>query len=209
MASGCLAKVVSSDVKNNFLLHYAAALGVVLLSPVMFGLSELDARTAAQPLEYLLPIMGIILMTPVFMPEQNESIRDVVRSKKTSYLLICFLRLLCSAALILLLSGGMILYMKHCRSQVTVRHFACAVSGALALGSVGFLAAAVRDNVIAGYMAAVIYYISSLFMKEKMGRFYLFSMTGGSFREKKTLFVMAAVLVASGFIYKHLRDMRR
>ena len=169
MVSGCLAKIVSSDTRHNYLLHYLAALGVVLLTPVIFGVSRLDELLAAQPLEFFLPLMGAILMPAVFMPEQNESIRDVVRSKKTPYLGVCFIRLLCGAVFITALTGAFVLYMKSMDSVVTMRLFAGSLASTFALGAAGFFASAVSDNVIVGYMTAVIYYICNFGLKDKLG----------------------------------------
>ena len=206
MASGCLAKVVFSDAKHNFLIHYILALGVLLITPILFGLNDLDEKLAAQPLEIMLPLVGVILMTPVFMPEQNESIRDVVRARKTSYHLVCFLRLLLAAVIMTVMTGAIVLYMKHCGSEVTFRHFSGAAASAAALGSLGFFAAAFSDNAIAGYMASLIYYIANFFLKQKLGVFFLFSMTFGSFSEKKWLIILSLVLIAAAFSVRKFRE---
>ena len=204
MVSGCLVKIVSSDTRHNYLLHYLAALGVVLLTPVIFGVSRLDELLAAQPLEFFLPLMGAILMPAVFLPEQNESIREVVRSKKTPYLGVCFMRLLCGAVFITALTGAFVLYMKSMDSVVTMRLFAGSLASTFALGAAGFFASAVSDNVIVGYMTAVIYYICNFGLKDKLGVFFLFSMTTGSFDEKKWLCILSVVLVVSGFVLRRL-----
>ena len=204
MVSGCLVKIVSSDTRHNYLLHYLAALGVVLLTPVIFGVSRLDELLAAQPLEFFLPLMGAILMPAVFLPEQNESIREVVRSKKTPYLGVCFMRLLCGAVFITALTGAFVLYMKSMDSVVTMRLFAGSLASTFALGAAGFFASAVSDNVIVGYMTAVIYYICNFGLKDKLGVFFLFSMTAGSFDEKKWLCILSVVLVVSGFVLRRL-----
>ena len=204
MVSGCLAKIVSSDTRHNYVLHYLAALGVVLLTPVIFGVSRLDELLAAQPLEFFLPLMGAILMPAVFMPEQNESIREVVRSKKTPYLGVCFMRLLCGAIVITALTGAFVLYMNSMDSVVTMRLFAGSLASTFALGAAGFFASAVSDNVIVGYMTAVIYYICNFGLKDKLGVFFLFSMTTGSFEEQKWLCILSVVLVVSGFVLRRL-----
>lgn len=206
MVSGCLAKVVYSDAKHNFLIHYLLALGVLLVTPILFGLNNLDERLSAQPLEIMVPLIGIILMTPIFMPEQNESIRDVVRARKTSYYLVCFLRLLVAAVIMTVMTAAIVLYMKRCGSAVTFRHFAGAAASAAALGSLGFFAAALSDNAVTGYMAALIYYIINFFLKEKLGVFFLFSMTFGSFSEKKWLIITAIALTAAAFIVRKYRE---
>ena len=199
MVSGCLARVVYSDVKHNFLIHYIAALCILLASPIFFSLSHLDSILSAQPLEVYVPLIGIVLMTPVFLPEQNESIYDVVRSKKTDHNIICIMRLLCSVVIAAVMIGAYVLYMKHCNSQVTVKHFIGSSATAFALGSVGFLFAGVSRNVIIGYMASIIYYILNLTLGSKLGYLYLFSMMHGSFAEKKWLLTGAFVLSAASF----------
>lgn len=103
MASGCLARIVYSDVRHNFLPHYAAAAGVLLISPVIFGLAELPAQMAAQPLELMPLLMGIILFTPILAPEQNECIFETVRAKKISRHIVTGMRILCAGALLTVL----------------------------------------------------------------------------------------------------------
>ncbi|EWM54263.1 hypothetical protein [Ruminococcus flavefaciens] len=204
MVSGCLAKMVFSDVRHNYVIHYLTAVGILFLTPLLFGISQLDSILSAQPLEIILPLMGTVLMTPVFFPEQNENIRDVVRSKKTSYHLLCFIRIMCSVLMLSLFIGGFVIYMKSAGCNVTAKHFAGSLASALILGSAGFFAAAVSDNVIAGYMTSVIYYMSNFTMKDKLRVLYLFSMSHGRFEEKKYLVIIAAALVAGGFAVRKL-----
>ncbi len=192
MVSGCLARVVYSDVKRNFLIHYIVAFVILLASPIFFSLSQLDSVLAAQPLEVYVPFIGIVLMTPVFLPEQNENIYDVVRSKKMNHDIVCVLRLVC-------MTGVYVLYMKHCGSQVTIRHFIGSSGTSLSLGAIGFSFAGVSRNVITGYMASVIYYILNFSFGTKLGYFYLFSMMHGSFIEKKWLILVAFCLTAATF----------
>jgi len=202
MVSGCLARIVYSDIKHNFLLHYLLALGILLASPVFFSLSELDSRLAAQPLEAYVPLIGIILMTPVFLPEQNESIYDVVCSKKISHDIICALRLICSVVIVLAMTGAFVLNMKYSSSQVNIRHYIGSAASALSLGAVGFVFAGVSRNVIIGYMASITYYILNFAIGTKLGNLYLFSMMHGSFAEKKWILLLAAILTASAFLLR-------
>ena len=202
MASGCLVKVVCSDVRHNFLVHYIAAVGALILSSAVFGFAELDERMAAQPLELLSPIIGVILMTPVFLPEQNEGVYDVVRSKKTSHILVCFLRLMCSVLLTTGLVGALSVYMKFNDSQVTLRLFAGAAGSGLALGSLGFFAAAVGDSTVVGYMVSVAYLLMDMFMREKLKVFNLLNFSCGKTEINTWLYVTAAVLIAAALLFR-------
>ncbi|MBQ8967549.1 hypothetical protein [Ruminococcus sp.] len=205
MASGCLAKVVFSDAKHNFIIHYLAAIGLLLVSPVVFGFSGLDERLAAIPLEMLAPILGIILMTPVFMPEQNESIYDVVRSKKISHTLVCLLRILLSAVIIALLVGGLSLHMYHSGSQVTARVFASALISALTLGALGTFASALGDSSIIGYMVSASYFVLNMLLHNKLKKFDLFTFTDGGTKVNLWLAAAAAILVFAALLWRKIR----
>ena len=84
MESEFLAKIVKINLRHNFLQHLFAAIGIVILTPVIFETSSLDGKLAAQPLEMFLCLSGAILFTPIFLPEQDENIRDLIRSKRTN-----------------------------------------------------------------------------------------------------------------------------
>ena len=60
------------DLKRNFLPHLCLALLLVLLTPVLFGLNDLDTQGSAVPLELMMPLTGILLLTPIFLPEQDS-----------------------------------------------------------------------------------------------------------------------------------------
>ncbi|MDE5737510.1 MAG: hypothetical protein K2H93_04010, partial [Oscillospiraceae bacterium] len=62
------------------------------MTPILYGISSLNAINASRPLEMFLSLTGIILLTPVFQPEQNENIHDLIRSKKIDYLFVCLIR---------------------------------------------------------------------------------------------------------------------
>ena len=208
MASGCLARIVFSDVKHNFILHYAAALLVLLVSPAVFSFSELDSRLAAQPLEAYVPLIGIILMTPIFMPEQNTAIRDVVMARKTDHELVCFLRLMCSIITAAVMTGAVVLYMKHCNSDVNIKSYIGSLISVITLGAAGFAVAGISGNVIAGYMTSVIYFVLNLSLGNKLGKLYLFSMMNGDLAPKKYLLALSFILIAIVFVYRKLLGRR-
>lgn len=71
-------KVLEINLKRNFAPHFCLAVCVALLTPIIFEVRSLDERLSAQPVEMMLSLCGTILLTPVFLPEQNEEIRDVI-----------------------------------------------------------------------------------------------------------------------------------
>lgn len=202
-------KIFSVNLRYNFLPHFAIACIITLAVPMIFGISSLTARGAAQPLEFLLSFAGAFLFTPVFYPEQNKNVRDLIRSKRTGYLSVCLVRVIYSAAALAVIVGAMVLIMKLCESDVTWRHFVGAYASALLLGSVGLFFAGASGNVTAGYMAAVIYYLACYAMKEKLGAACVFSMTlGMDFSYKYGSIAIVAAAAAAGFGAVHIRNSR-
>ncbi|MDE6746384.1 MAG: hypothetical protein K2J72_07065 [Oscillospiraceae bacterium] len=203
------AKIVSVNLRYNFLPHFAIACVIALAVPTISSISSLTERGAAQPLEYLLSFAGAFLLTPIFYPEQNKNVRDLIRSKRTGYLSVCFVRVVYSAAALALVVGAMVLAMKLCESAVTWRHFVGGYASALLLGSVGLFFAGASGNVTAGYMAAVIYYLASYAMKDKLGAACIFSMMlGMDFSYKYGSLVIAALVTAAGFFAVHIKSGR-
>lgn len=192
-------KILSINLRHNFLPHLLIAIVIVLFTPVIFGISSLDQRLSAQPLEMLLSLTGIVLITPIFLPEQNGDIRDLIRSKKTDHLAVCFIRLLYSLFFLAVIFGIFTLIMYNSESEVTLRHFAGGYSSALFLGALGLFGAGISKNTVVGYMVSMIYYIANFALKDELKSLYLFSMSAGSFHEKYWLIGSAGVLFAATF----------
>lgn len=201
-----LAKIAAVNLRHNFLPHLLAALAIALCTPVVFEISSLSGGLAAQPLEMFLSLSGAILFTPVFLPEQDENIRDLIRAKRTDYLAVCALRVVYSAAVLAVLIGGFTLLMRACESAVTAEYFFGAFASAGFLGALGFFGAGISGNVTVGYMTAMIYYIMNFTLKDKLGSFYLFSMSMGDGEGKVFLFAAAVLVIAAVFEWKKIKE---
>lgn len=199
-------RILSVNLKHNFIPHLLIALVIAFMTQVLSGITALNTREAAQPLERMLSLTGIVLLTPIFLPEQNENIRDLIRSKRTDYLAVCVIRLLYSI-LFLAVIIGFFTYMMLCReSNVTIEHFVGGFASALFLGALGFFFAGLTQNTITGYMVSAIYYIANYSLKDELKNFYLFSMSAGSFTEKYWLLGGSVVIFAvTFFLLKYSR----
>ncbi len=192
--------ITAINLKHNSAPHLLLAMIIALLTPVIFGISSLNAQEAAQPLEMFLSLTGIVLLTPIFLPEQNENIRDLVRSKRIDYLAICLIRLVYSVSFLACIFGIFTIIMQNSESDVTVQHFAGGLASGMFLGALGFFFAGVTGNSIIGYMISMMYYICNFMVKDKLKHWYLFSMSLGSFEEKYWLLASSAVLFFMAFV---------
>ena len=177
-------------------MPFASALGVLILTLLMFNITALQGIEAARPIEFLLCFIGVMLLVPIFLPEQDKSIRDVICSKKINYFNILVIRILYSVVAMIILIAFFIMIMKVCESDVTVKHLIGGIARAWFLGAVGFAAAGITNNVTVGYMAAMLYYLANYGMKDKVGKFFLFPMSClGRFDESGWLIFGAVALM--------------
>lgn len=167
----------------------------MLLTPLLFGTANLDHIAAAAPLEMMVSTIGIILLVPVFSPEQNSEIADVTASKYIAPIYVYLIRIFCSALGIILLILIFSVYLISSGCDITAALVFGAIADAMFLGSVGLFAAAVTNNLPASFMASLLYYVLNLTIQDKLGYFNLFAMMRGSHAPNLWLF-----MASTGFI---------
>lgn len=181
-------------------MHLGIAIAVAIFTPLVFSISTLDFTSSARPLEMLLCMAGTALLTPVFLPEQNENIRDVIRSKKVDYLSVCLIRVIYSVIALAAVIGGFVLAMKLCECNVNLVHFGAGFGSAFFLGAIGLAFAKFGGSPTVGYMASMIYYLGNYGLKDKLGRLYLFSVSSGKESVNFYLIVWGMIIIAGTFI---------
>ena len=197
-------EIAKINLRHNFIIPFGAAVGIMILTGLLYGTTALDALETAKPLEFFLCFVGAALLTPLFLPEQDKEIRDVVLSKKVSYGIVCLIRLFYNivAMALLIAAFGVKMYLGEC--AVSWTHIWGAIATALFLGALGLFVAGVADNAVLGFMAVILFYLANYGLKGKLGVFYLFAMSSGNIRQKGWLILGAAVLLIAG-IYRQSR----
>ena len=196
------------NLKHNILPHLLVTAAILCLSPLVLGVSNLEAPDTAKVLERYVALTGIILLTPVFLPEQNKDLRDLVNSKYMKAVSVYFIRIV-EAVLILAVFLGIYMWMldgNNCQMDL-IKYYGGTIAEMLFLGGLGVLGYGLSDNVVIGYMLPVFYYIVAMGSGDKyLKMFYPFSMEAGSYNEKIYLLVTAAVMITAGVV---LRSRRR
>ena len=195
-------EVACINLRHNSLLTIGAAAVWCLLTPVLVGTSNLEEQAAALPLEMFVSLIGIILLTPVFRPEQNEEINDLVSSKYISTTRIYGIRTAVGAAVVLLLIGLFSLYMGMRNCHVTLLLALGTLADSWFLGALGMFTSALCGNTVIGYMPPILYYALNIGMGPELGNFYLFSMTRGEYGPKLWLSAAGLLLAAGALFYQ-------
>jgi hypothetical protein len=204
-ASEKIRSIAVSNLRHNFLPHFILSVLLLLLTPFVFGTANVDAKSAAVPLEMFVSLIGIILLTPVFLPEQSGSIRDVVESKATASVFVYSIRIGIALFSMSALIAAFVLYMKGngCTISLVSAVFGT-FSSSVFLGALGLFVYGLSDTLIVGYMAPMVYYMLNLFGGKKyFEKLYLFSMSSGNMSEKYWLISVGIVLILSVLLVKN------
>lgn len=191
--------ILKTNLRHQFILPFLSAAGILFITASVFPITALKGADVGRPIEFLLPFVGAALLTPVFLPEQDKGIWDVIASKKMNTSVIYLVRLLYSSAALVVLELLFIglLYWNEC--EVHWYHIYGGIASAFFLGSIGFMVSGLSGNTILGYMAVVIYYLACYGMKKYLGVFWLFRMSAGIETGKGWLFAGGAAMIALTF----------
>lgn len=178
---------------------------ILILTPIIFSTANLDQAASATPLEMFVSFIGIVLLTPVFLPEQNAEIHDLVASKYISTNIIYLIRTAYAIALLLAFIGLFGIYMRLQNCDVPVLLLIGTAANAVFLGSLGMLTAAFAGNTVIAYMMPLLYYALNYGTGSKLGNYYLFSMSHLDFRPKIWLLLTGLLLIAASLIINGIK----
>lgn len=192
------------NLKYHVPLHFLVCVLLLAVSPLLMGVENLAAEDTAKVLERYVALTGIIMITPIFLPEQDKNLRELVRAKYVNSASVYLARLLGNVLLLMFLLGMymFMLYNGGC-SFPMVKYFLGTLAEMLFLGGLGVCFYGIADNLVAGYMAPMVYYIAAIGGGDKyLKLLYPFSMSAGSYTEKYCLFGAAVLLITAGIFFR-------
>lgn len=205
-----IGKLTVSFVKRQYYPHILLVLIFVAFSGGFVSFKGLGDMQAAKVMEMYVTFSGILLFTPLFMPEQDKEIWDLERSKGTSmwkiYLPRIILALFLCLMVILLFMGLMERGGGDFNGGIIFRGACCEI---LFLGSIGFFVSAVTNQVVIGYMAAVVYFAMNIGGGSHLGKFALFQMMQGEYGAWIYWLLGAVVLLGGGIFIRERAACRK
>ena len=199
MKSFVWAGILRAEVRFQLLPRLLFAGLLFLLAPLLFGCSALDAQAAAAPLECFLSLTGTVLLTPLFLPEGDEGIRQTVEARAVSPVRVYLLRLALGIALLAALLGGFVLLLRCSESEAGLAHFLAAFGDGVFLGGLGLFVLALSRNIALSYMAPLaLFALNFTLPDDKLGPFALFTLYRGA--EGGSLLLDKLVLLGMGLL---------
>ncbi len=197
--------IIKSNILTQFLPHLFLTLFMLLLSPLIMGTKNLEATKVAAIYELYLSLLGIILITPIFLPELNKEILQLISTKVIHPVKVWVIRLIYSVfiyLLFLLLYGE---YLRLGNSDITLKIVIGGFANGLFLGGLGMLSIAIFYNIAIGYMIPMIYFITAMGLGDKLGIVSLFTMRMNDFTPKPYLAIFGLLLILASLIISHIK----
>jgi len=200
-------EIAKKQIKLALLVNLLIALLILFITPVIFGINNLDNISSAFVLERFVSLIGIVLLTPVFLPEQDKNTAEIVGSKYTSHIKIYLIRFVLSVVSLFALIGGFTTFMVSMSCEFDILRFILGTfATAFFLGAIGFMTSAVSDNAVFGYMASLGYYVFNMFNGGKVKIIPLFSLGTGNFAEKYWLLGIGATFAIIGLSFRRIKS---
>lgn len=197
------AALAGKFLKRQYSLHLLAALAFCLLSGGIVSFRNLNEGQCARVMEQYVSLLGSLLMTPLFMPEQDREIWYLERTKAMSMWKLYLLRLLIGLLVLALILTA---YLGLLRAEGSVfqaeRLWLGSFAEAVFLGSIGFCVCACTNQVVIGYMVSIIYYMCNYGAGKYFGPFELFTMTRGEYDFWPCMLGGALFLIVLGILVR-------
>ncbi|HAB59882.1 MAG TPA: hypothetical protein DCE48_04105 [Lachnospiraceae bacterium] len=202
--------IAKVNLKFNLLPHIMVVLFLAVLAPVIMGVSNLEPLQVAKVVDFYLSLFGIVLCIPLFIPDEDRSVRELIQSKKESMYLVQGIRIVEGVILLLISLVLFLLFMKQQSSQFPYYQYLYgAVANGLFLGGLGIMMYSILDNLAVAYMIPILYYVMCMGgAKKYVGRFYLFSLMGGNVGDKIYLLVAGIIMIVVGIIIRNEKKVK-
>ncbi|WP_443659478.1 hypothetical protein [Clostridium algidicarnis] len=199
--------LVKANIKLVTLNNIGVAAVLLFTLPFIQGVENLDPVSSAICLENYVSVIGIILLVPIFAPEEATEINEIVTSKSMSQCKIYGVRIIIGLISIFILVTAFTLMLKHNNCDFPLlKYILGTFLSAIFLGSVGLFTSAISGSTIFGYMGSIIYLILNIMTKNKyVGKFYIMSMGHKGFNEKYWLLAGSVILILISLIIKFLK----
>lgn len=195
--------VGNSFLRRQYLPHLLVTLLFCIMSVFFVSFQNLSPEQAAKVMEMFVIFTGILLFTPLFMPEQNREIWLLEKSKQTSLWQLYMVRILEAFVLLAVIVTVFIGILSLGNSEFEAgKLWLGSFIEILYLGAVGFFVSGITNQVILGYMVSILYFVGNIGGSKYFGKLALFQMMKGNFTFLPWMLAGAVVLLAAGIVIR-------
>lgn len=195
--------VGSNFLRRQYLPHLLITLLLCIMSGFFVSFQNLSPEQAAKVMEMFVIFTGILLFTPLFMPEQNREIWLLEKSKQTPLWQLYLVRILEALVLLAVIVTVFIGVLSLGNSEFEAgKLWLGSFAEILFLGAVGFCVSGITNQVVLGYMVSVLYFVGNIGGSKYFGKLALFQMMKGDFTFMPWMMAGAVILLAAGIVIR-------
>lgn len=195
--------VGSNFLRRQYLPHLLITLLLCIMSGFFVSFQNLSPEQAAKVMEMFVIFTGILLFTPLFMPEQNREIWLLEKSKQTSLWQLYLVRILEALVLLAVIVTVFIGVLSLGNSEFEAgKLWLGSFAEILFLGAVGFFVSGITNQVVLGYMVSVLYFVGNIGGSKYFGKLALFQMMKGDFTFMPWMMAGAVILLVAGIVIR-------
>lgn len=186
------------NIRHFQLLSFSIAalfLGSVI---ALFGIVQLTETATMQILSRFFPLLGLVLLSPILLPEFDDDVASVIWTKRLAYWKVLCIRLVTVFMVVAMLFGVYLTILTVNDSVFLWRHVLYSSINLLFLGSLALVMMSFTKSSTVGYMVAIVYYLMNFFVGKQLGVFYLFQMN----EMKWLLLGLACSSIAAAIFYR-------
>lgn len=199
-------KLISSFLRYQYFPHILLTILFCLGSTVIVSFRNLNLLQSAMIMERYLDLVGVFLFAPLFMAEADREIWQLKQSKRTSMYVLYLLRVIVACILLAIAITTFLIILQKSNSQVEFgKMWIGSFCEILFLGSIGFCVSGITNQVVLGYMAAIMYYAANIGNRQIYGKFALFQMTGHCYDFIPYVLGAAVILLCLGMLLREKR----
>ena len=200
-------KIAASFLRFQYYPHLLLTLLLCLYAGFVVSFRNLTAGQSAKVIEMYVIFVGILLLTPLFMPEQDKEIWRLTQTKKTPMWQTYVIRLVIAVLLCMGIVAVFLSIIKGSNSQVEfTKMWLGGISEVIFLGSIGYVVSGITNQVVLGYMAAVMYYAVNIGAHDKFKALGLFQMAAGTYDFTGWMLAAAGVLLVAAIVIREQRS---
>ena len=200
------------DAVLTFRTPLIAAVGYLLLIPMIRGVANLDAARSAQCLSQSVSLAGAVLLVPICRNEMDAGIREIVGSRPRPYRNTLLIRMLTGTVLTALLITGFTVMMKWKNCSFPLWSFTTlTILYACFMGLFGLAVSRMSDSMVTGALAALGYWsMCQMGVISEQSILYLYPVVStAADGEKAVVLILADAVLIWGVLMRDGIVMRR
>ena len=196
--------IVRKELKYNVLKPILISTIVFFIIFLFFGFTRISKDNMINIMEGFLPLIGIILITPIFEQEQDFGIEQIIRTRRANFAETLIFRTIVRVLIYIVITIIFAIILENGNSYMNYgKILPQSIGIGILYGGLGVFFFGTTFNLIIGYLIPILYFMGNMFLGyEKMKIFYLFRLKMDMDLQYGYYFLIGIILIIVGVIIR-------